>query len=354
LHFILSKTAFFLAKRINKEHIMKIHVVSETKYMAKGNGVHTAFIDHVELLKTKNDVEVVINNEGKGDVYHSHTYGPFYFLKGLGYRGRRIHTVHVIPNSIKGSLPMSSKLMPFVRWYLKKVYNFADVCIAISPMVEEAIKETGAKTEIVRIFNPINPQKWERTDENRKKGRELLEIDENEFVVLGVGQLQARKGVEDFIDISAAIPNAKFVWAGGRPFKAMTEGIARIDARMASATNNTQFTGVLDLDEMPIIYAAADLLLFTSYQENCPLAPIEAAACGIPVVFRNIIEYKKLYDCTYLKANGTADFISITKKLIEDDHSYELGVEISRQLIKQFDKDKIRGEMVNLYTRLSE
>jgi 1,2-diacylglycerol-3-alpha-glucose alpha-1,2-galactosyltransferase len=332
---------------------MKIHVASETQYMVKGNGVHTAFVDHVELLKSSNDIEVLINNEGRGDVFHCHTYGPYYFLRGLGYKHRRIHTVHVIPDSIKGSLPMWPLFMPFVKWYLKQVFSYAEVCIAISPMVEDAIKQTGAKTEIVRIFNPINVDKWKRTPENRKAGRAMLGLNDNEFVVVGVGQLQARKGVEDFMDVAAAIPHAKFVWAGGRPFKAMTEGIARIDSRIKSAPENIQFTGMLDLEMMPLIYAAADAMLFTSYQENCPLAPIEAAASGIPVVFRDIAEYKALYDSYYLSASNTEQFIEITNQLMTDKVFYQNGLSLSRQLITQFDKDRIREKLVSLYARLN-
>ncbi len=331
---------------------MRIHVVSETEYMIKGNGVHTAFIDHVELLESKGDVEIMINNQGKGDVFHSHTYGLYYFFKGLSYHNRRIHTVHVIPDSIKGSLPKWKVFMPFVSWYFKQVYNYADVCIAISPTVEEAIIKTGAKTKIVRINNPVNTEKWKRTPENRKKGRELLGIGENEFVILGVGQLQARKGVEDFIDIASQIPNAKFVWAGGRPFKAMTEGVLRIDAKINSATPNMQFTGMLDLELMPIVYAAADLMLFTSYQENCPLAPIEAAASGIPVVFRDIPEYKKLYYYTYLKASTTQEFVEISRKLIFNKTYYQQSVEVSKELIIQFDKERIRENLLNTYSSL--
>jgi len=127
---------------------MKIHIASETQYITKGNGVHTAFIDHVELLNSKNDIETVVNNNGRGDVFHCHTYGPYYFLKGLGYKGKRVHTVHVIPDSIKGSLPMWQVFMPFVNWYLKQVYSYADVCIAISPMVEEAIKKQVLKRRL--------------------------------------------------------------------------------------------------------------------------------------------------------------------------------------------------------------
>ena len=96
---------------------MKIHVVSETAYMIKGQGVHTAFIDAVELLKEKNDVEVVVNEEGTGDVFHSHTYGPYYFWKGRNYKGRRIFTAHVIPDSAYGTFPMAKLLMPFIKCY---------------------------------------------------------------------------------------------------------------------------------------------------------------------------------------------------------------------------------------------
>lgn len=332
---------------------MKIHVASETQYVIKGNGVHTAFVDHVELLNSKDDIETVVNNDGKGEVFHCHTYGPYYFLKGLGYKGKRVHTVHVIPDSIKGSILLWQAIMPLTNWYFKQVYSYADVCIAISPMVEEAIKKTGAKTEIVRIPNPINREKWLSTAEKRKKGRELLGLKEDDFVVLGVGQLQARKGVEDFMDVAAAIPEAKFVWAGGRPFKAMTEGVNRIDARIESASENIQFTGLLDLDWMPYIYAAADMMLFTSYQENCPLAPIEGAASGMPVVFRDIEEYKTLYDNPYLKAGSTNEFINMTRMLMNDTYFYSIGLSVSRQLITQFDKDRIREKLVCLYERLN-
>ena len=334
---------------------MKVHVVSETAYMIKGNGVHTAFIDHVELLNSKKDVETVVNNEGRGNVMHSHTYGPYYFLKGLRYRHKKVFTAHVIPDSIKGSLPAWKLWMPFVKWYFKQVYSYADVCIAISPRVEEAIIESGAKTRIERVYNPIPVDRWKCTPEKRRQGRELLGIKDDEFIVLGVGQLQARKGVEDFMDVAAAIPDAKFVWAGGRPFGPMTEGITRIDTSIAECEEgNIQFTGMLGLDKMPLIYAAADLMLFPSYQENCPLAPIEGAACGLPVIFRDLPEYRTLYERTYLKANTTEEFIRLTRKMISDANALEQGKTVSQALIKQFDKNEVREKLIDIYQYLYE
>lgn len=331
---------------------MKVHVVSESIYITKGNGVHTAFMELIELLKEKNDVEVVVNEEGHGDVFHCHTYGPYYFWKGIRYKGRRIHTVHVIPDSIKGSLPYWRIFMPFVKWYFKMVYSYADVCLAISPMVEQGIKDLGANTRIVKLSNPIHVEKWKRTAEMRSEGRRMLGLSDTDFVVLGVGQLQGRKGVEDFLDVAESIPEAQFVWAGGRPFGIFTEGITRIDAKVAKSAQ-VKFTGMLDLDKMPFIYAAADLLLFPSYQENCPLAPLEAAASGMPVVFRNIKEYTLLYENTYLKANTTSEFIELTRRLMHDKSFYEQSLKISEEMIMQFDKKIIREKLIQLYQELS-
>ncbi len=332
---------------------MKVHVVSETEFLMKGQGVHTAFAEAVELLKEKNDIDVIVNGEGFGDVFHGHTYGPYYFWKGRKYKSKRIHTAHVIPDSIKGSLPFWKLLHPFIKWYFKKVFLFADVVIAISPTVEKEIKHLAAATKIVKIYNPVLTKKWKRSEEKRIEGRKILGINNDDKIILGVGQLQSRKGVEDFLDIAESIPEAKFVWAGGRPFGIFTEGISRINSRIKKASKHIHFTGMLDLSIMPKIYAAADIFLFPSYQENCPLAPLEAAASGIPVIFRDIKEYNLLYEAPYLKAITTTEFIELTKRLIHDKEFYLKGIKISEELIKQFDKDKIRNQLIQLYKQLN-
>jgi 1,2-diacylglycerol-3-alpha-glucose alpha-1,2-galactosyltransferase len=331
---------------------MKVHVISETQYLAKATGVHTAFVHHIELLKEKGDVEVVVNEEGTGDVFHSHTYFLYYFWKGRKYKGRRVFTAHVIPDSIKGSFPAWQLLMPFVRWGLKRAYSYADVCIAISPGVEDAIIKSGAKTRIVNINNPIIVDIWKRTEEKRLKGRQMLGLSESDFVVLGVGQLIGRKGVEDFLEIAESISEAKFVWVGGRPFGVLTEGIQRINERFKESGESIIYPGELGLEQMPLVYAAADLMLFTSYQENSPLAPLEAAASGMPVIYRELEEYKLLYENPYLKASDNNEFIRLTKRMIHDKDFYNEGLKISEQMLMQFDKNYIKEKLINLYKAL--
>jgi len=328
---------------------LRVHVVSETEYLIQGQGVHTAFVDCVDLLQAHDDVEVVVNQRGWGDLMHAHTYGPYYFWKGRRYRGRRVYTVHVIPDSARGSLPAWKCFLPFIRWYFKRVYSYATVCIAISPMVEEAIRALHAKTHIVRIFNPIHTEKFAPTPERRALGRKLLGLPEDAFVVLGVGQLEGRKGVEDFLDVAAACPEYTFVWAGGRPFGVLTEGIAKLNRRIAGAGAHVKFPGLFELGQMSLVYNAADLLLFPSYQENCPLVPVEAAAAGLPVVYRDLREYQTLYAHPYLKVRDTGEFVALTRRLATEPSFYRAGQEISAQLLQQFEKNHIRQSLIELY-----
>ena len=333
--------------------MLRVHVISETAYVTKGQGVHTAFIEHLQLLRKKTDIEVVVNQEGWGDVMHAHTYGLYYFWKGRKYKGRRIHTAHVIPESIKGSLPFWKYLMPLSNRFFKRVFSYADVVIALSPMVEESIRNLGVKSKIVKIYNPVLTERWTKTAEKAARGRALLKLKTDRKVVLGVGQLQSRKGVEDFISIAEAIPEADFIWIGGRPFGKLTEGVERINNRIKKASAHIHFPGLFDMQDMPDLYAAADIFLFPSYQENCPLAPLEAAASGLPVVYRDILEYQKLYENPYLKAADNASFIAQIKKLLQDERFYEDGKAISANLIKQFDQDKIRQQLIEVYQDLT-
>jgi 1,2-diacylglycerol-3-alpha-glucose alpha-1,2-galactosyltransferase len=105
---------------------------------------------------------------------------------------------------------------------------------------------------------------------------------------------------------------------------------------------------------MPLIYNAADLLLFPSFQENSPLVPIEAAAAGLPVIYRDLPEYAQLYQYPYLKAKSNDDFADVIKKIALDQTFRCEAIVMSQNLLRQFDKDKIRMQLVGLYREVFE
>jgi len=132
----------------------------------------------------------------------------------------------------------------------------------------------------------------------------------------------------------------------------LTEGIRRLNKRIRASGAHVKFPGTFKWDDMPSIYNAADLFLFPSYQENCPEAPLEAAAAGLPVIFRDIPEYTRLYENPYLKAGSTEEFITLTRRMVEDPSFREEGRSISRALLAQFDRESIAKQLLALYCNI--
>jgi 1,2-diacylglycerol-3-alpha-glucose alpha-1,2-galactosyltransferase len=133
-----------------------------------------------------------------------------------------------------------------------------------------------------------------------------------------------------------------------------TEGIVTVNKQIRAAGAHVRFLGLLPLEDMPAIYNAADLFLFPSYQENCPLAPLEAAASGLPVIYRDIPEYLDLYEHPYLRASNTDEFIALTKRMSTDRAFLDKGRSMSRNLLTQFDNERIRKQLLALYEEIME
>ena len=295
---------------------ISVNILSESEGF-EAQGVHTAFVDMVEALKARGDVDVFVNSTERCDLLHAHTFGPRYWLRRGPYPGRRLMTAHVVPGSFIGSLALAKYWAPFSDWYLKFSYNSADVVLCVAPQVKRDLEKIGVKTRMEVLTNPVNEARFFVSPEKRAEGRKLLGLGEGEKVCLCVGQIQPRKGVAEFLDTAAALPGVKFVWLGGRPFKRLTADFDALNTRMAHAPKNALFAGVFKLDQMPALYSAADLFFFPSYQENCALAINEAMACGIPMLLRDNPEYAELYGDSFMKAVDAPGYAGLISQFFD-------------------------------------
>lgn len=123
--------------------------------------------------------------------------------------------------------------------------------------------------------------------------RDVLGIDKNEFVILFVGWLLPRKGI-DFLLLAIhelirerAIPDRplRLVVVGSGP------GKPRVDALIerTGIGEYCTFAGSVPYDGMTAIYRSADLFVLPSiatedWQEQFGMSLIEAMACGLPIV----------------------------------------------------------------------
>lgn len=106
--------------------------------------------------------------------------------------------------------------------------------------------------------------------------------------LLVLGRLVERKGQEDAVRALAAVPDAELVVVGGPP-AARLDGdpeVRRLRAVAAAvgAADRLVFTGAVARADVPAWIRSADVVLAVPWYEPFGITPLEAMACGRPVV----------------------------------------------------------------------
>lgn len=104
-----------------------------------------------------------------------------------------------------------------------------------------------------------------------------------EHYILFVGTLEPRKNVVRLIDAYAGLPHDRppLMLIGGKGWL-YEEIFARVEA--LGLGDSVYFVGYVPAKELPLWYNAADLFVYPSLYEGFGLPPLEAMACGTPVV----------------------------------------------------------------------
>ena len=136
-------------------------------------------------------------------------------------------------------------------------------------------------TKLAHIVNPVDAELWRPDDGTAVRAE--LGIPKTAVVVAWHGQLQLeRKGLDVLLDAWARLGDgrdAHLILVGSG------EDVSEV-ARRASAARGVHLIDewVQDRARMRAILSAADVYAFPSRHEGLPVAPLEAMACGLPVV----------------------------------------------------------------------
>jgi glycosyltransferase involved in cell wall biosynthesis len=106
--------------------------------------------------------------------------------------------------------------------------------------------------------------------------------------VLAVGRLVERKGFQDVIRAMRAVPAAECVVIGGPPADRVDDDpfARRLRALAVSCgvADRVRLAGAVPRTEMARWYRSADVLVTAPWHEPFGLTPLEAMACGVPVI----------------------------------------------------------------------
>lgn len=329
---------------------MKVNIISESEYLPKGHGVHTAYLNQFTMLQ-RLGVDVVVNSVAKSDLTHVHTIGPLGLYK-LSTSNPSVVTAHVVPASFLGSIRGAKYWPGLAKEYLRFFYNRADLILAVSPQVKDELKKIGV-TQRIEIFpNVVDENMFYRDARLREEVRERFRISQNKFVVIGVGQIQPRKGIEDFISAAQKLPDIQFIWIGGKPFRTITARSKKVDQLLKAPPKNLILVKSVPYAKMNAIYNAADVFFFPSHQENASMAIIEAASCGLPLVLRDLQSYRMLYREGYMHGSTRSQFIKILRELSSRNESFNKASQESLNLAKKFHYSALGKKLLDYYKSL--
>ncbi|WP_302622455.1 glycosyltransferase [Streptomyces sp. WMMB 322] len=151
--------------------------------------------------------------------------------------------------------------------------------------VSEAERRTGERAGVAARWAVVHNGVPEADTEDRTAARAaaplLNEVPAQAPIVVCVGRLCPQKGQRILLDawagVAGRVPDAWLVLVGDGPDR---------EELTAAAPDRVLFAGASD--EVGRWYAAADLVVLPSLWEGMALTPLEAMACGRPVVLTDV------------------------------------------------------------------
>jgi glycosyltransferase involved in cell wall biosynthesis len=233
----------------------------------------------------------------------------------------------------------------YQRWRLERVIrpfaiSRADGLIIPSAAEVARVRRRYRPRTIARIPNPVDVDVW-RAGERRPVRRELG-IADDALVAAWHGRVDLwKKGLDTLVDAWAAVSKQRddavlLLIGTGVDADALKARIARhglenvvwIDRHLHQRETIARLLG------------CADVYAFTSRHEGFPVAPVEAMACGLPVVATGVSGIRDVL------ADGEASGGVIVP--VED------AEQVARQLLRLFADDVLRGRLAVAARRKAE
>lgn len=173
----------------------------------------------------------------------------------------------------------------------KRAIEEADAIIAECPQDKnDLVKLYGAEESKIRMI-PCGFDPEELYPVNRLLARKVLGWDFKRKTILQLGRIVPRKGIDNVIRAVAILKKnydlkAKLYIVGGETNGKPDEEIVRLEeiAKSSGVAEEVVFLGKKERHELKFYYSAADVFTTTPWYEAFGITPVEAMACGTPVV----------------------------------------------------------------------
>jgi len=254
------------------------------------------------------------------DLLHLHAWGPrsLYFLKRAKWEGIPVvvHAHSVGAHDFRDSFTMSNVIAPIYESYLKFFYEAGDYVFTPTEFAKRCLLRSGITKPIAAVSNGVDRERFRFSAEHRAAYRKRFHLER--LTVFSAGNIIPRKGIESFLAVAERLPQFDFIWYGQLWSKLLTFH-PKMYQRIEERPPNVCMPGFVS--DTPGAYSAADILFFPSHSETQGLVLLEAASLGLPLVVRDLPEYRDwLIDgVNCLKGQSDSAFVEALRHIAGDE-----------------------------------
>jgi glycosyltransferase involved in cell wall biosynthesis len=213
-------------------------------------------------------------------------HGPAFLIPTRPLWCRRVVTIHDL-TCWRCAKDYPWRFRHYLRWVIRRSCRAASGIIAVSQATANDLFEVlGVPESKVRVIHEAADGVFQPAKSiDRSRLAQIHPALESPYI-LTVGTLEPRKRLDflltafEFVHARDSVPHnlvvvGKVGWKSGGLLRAMAKSPA------ADAIHHLDYVRIEDLVE---VYQGADLFVYASHYEGFGLPPLEAMACGVPVV----------------------------------------------------------------------
>lgn len=270
---------------------MKVSLYLEAEEYLKKSGIGRA-IKHQEKALQIAGIDYTTNPADDFDLVHMNTYGirSWLLMSKAKKTGKKvIMHGHSTEEDFRNSFIGSNLVSPLFKWYLCRFYQKADAIITPTDYSKQLIKAYGIKKPIFVLSNGIDLSRYKRSEKKEAAFRHYFHLSKDDKVVMGAGLYFMRKGVDQFVEVAAKMPDIRFIWFGETNKWVIPRKVRKIVTKQHPS--NVTFAGYIKGDVYEGAMSASDAFFFPSREETEGIVVLEALASHQHVVLRDIPVY---------------------------------------------------------------
>lgn len=270
---------------------MKVLLYLEAEEYLKKSGIGRA-IKHQEKALQIAGIDYTTNPADDFDLVHMNTYGirSWLLMSKAKKTGKKvIMHGHSTEEDFRNSFIGSNLVSPLFKWYLCRFYQKADAIITPTDYSKQLIKAYGIKKLIFVLSNGIDLSRYKRSEKKEAAFRHYFHLSKDDKVVMGAGLYFMRKGVDQFVEVAAKMPDIRFIWFGETNKWVIPRKVRKIVTKQHPS--NVTFAGYIKGDVYEGAMSASDAFFFPSREETEGIVVLEALASHQHVVLRDIPVY---------------------------------------------------------------